>query len=114
MLGRGLDAPPSLPLNIGIVQGHLLCASEEFPLCGSHFPTDLFDFNMKSETFSDHILFGGEEVYKECLENLFDNGQVQIEKVQDGAKFSTFSKHPVSLLITVFFLHLRGKISNKF
>ena len=96
MLGRGLDAPPSLPLNQGIVQGPLLCAADEFPLCGSHFPTELFHSTIKLTRFSDYDLFGGEEVYKESLENLLDSKQLQVEKVQDAAMFTTFSKHPVS------------------
>eukprot|EP00557_Chaetoceros_sp_GSL56_P009931 CAMPEP_0176482538 /NCGR_PEP_ID=MMETSP0200_2-20121128/3429_1 /TAXON_ID=947934 /ORGANISM="Chaetoceros sp., Strain GSL56" /LENGTH=1289 /DNA_ID=CAMNT_0017878861 /DNA_START=172 /DNA_END=4038 /DNA_ORIENTATION=+ len=94
MLGRGLDAPPSLPLNQGIVQGHLLCASDEFPLCGSHFPTEIFHSTIEPTEYSDYDLFGGEEVYRESLENLLDSKQVQVEKVQDVAMFTTFSKHP--------------------
>jgi hypothetical protein len=98
MLGRGLDAPPSLPLNQGIVQGHLLCASEEFPLCGDHFPTELFHSTCKGTKFSDYDLFGGEEVYREALENLLDSKEVQVEKIQDVAMFTTFAKHPVSFV----------------
>lgn len=101
MLGRGLDAPPSLPLNQGIVQGHLLCASDEFPLCGSHFPTELFQSTNKLTRLSDYNLFGGEEVYRESLENLLDSKQVQVEKVQDVARFTTFAKHPVSLFSNI-------------
>jgi len=83
-------------LNAGIVEGHLLCASEEFPLCGNHAVTELL--NARSSTFHlvDFDLFGGETVYNESLENLCDTKQVQKTVVNDNAKFDTFSKHPVS------------------
>ena len=100
MLGRGLDAPPSIPLNVGIVQGHLLCASEEFPLCGTHsiaevLNDDIGDFHV------DHDLFGGKDVYLESLENLCDSKSVQIEKVNGLNMFKTYAKHPVSFNVVL-------------
>jgi len=98
LLGRGLNAPPSIPLNPGIVEGHLLCASEEFPLCGNHAVTELLNGVSARFQHIDSDLFGGESVYNESLENLCDTQQVQTEKVNDMVKFDTFSKHPVSSL----------------
>lgn len=95
MLGRGLDAPPSIPLNVGIVQGHLLCASEEFPLCGDHAITDVLNCN-DSTFHADHDLFGGEDVYLESLENLCDRKSVQVGTVNSSKNIKTYSKHSVS------------------
>ena len=95
LLGRGLDAPPSIPLNVGIVQGHILCASEEFPVCGNHSVTEVLNGNLG--TFHvDYDLFGGKDVYLESLENLCDSKCVQMEKVNGLQKFITYAKHSVS------------------
>jgi len=125
LLQRGLSAPPSIPLNAGIVQGHLLCASEEFPLCGSHAITELLNGEAANFHLVDHDLFGSEDVYRyvvlgtsicfvysytvdlrthpvsprDALENLCDSKQVQPERVNDLNKFKTYSKHPVSFSI---------------
>jgi hypothetical protein len=82
-------------LNAGIVEGHLLCGSEEFPLCGNHAVTELLNASSRFHLV-DSDLFGGETVYNESLENLCDTKQVQKTVVNDNAKFDTFSKHPVS------------------
>lgn len=75
--------------------GHLLCASEEFPLCGDRVVTDVLHCDERF-SISDNELFGGEEVYKESLENLIDEKQIQISQVNGMVKFKTYSKHPVS------------------
>ncbi len=105
LLGRGLDAPPSIPLNVGIVQGHLLCASEEFPLCGDHPITEVLHGDLGHFT-ADSDLFGGKDVYLESLENLCDNKNVQVEIVSGQNKFKTYAKHPVSFSFMFSFLLL--------
>ena len=99
MLGRGLSAPPAVPLNAGIVTGHLLCASEEFPLVGSYAVTSALNagnstiYNGKSD-LSDHDLFGSEETYNEAFENLLDRKQIRLEKINDTTSIDAYSIHP--------------------
>jgi hypothetical protein len=81
--------------------GHLLCASEEFPLCGDRVVTDVLNCEERF-SLSDTGLFGGEEVYKESLENLIDEKQIQTSQVNGMVKFTTYSKHPVSNFVQSF------------
>lgn len=81
--------------------GHLLCASEEFPLCGDRVVTDVLHCK-ESFSLSDTDLFGGLEVYKESLENLIDEKQIQTTQVNGMVKFTTYSKHPVSNFVKSF------------
>jgi DEAD/DEAH box helicase domain-containing protein len=97
LLGRGLSAPPAVPLNASIVSGHLLCASEEFPLVGNYSVTNILSSDPQhkdDQAISDYDLFGCEETYKEAFENLLDKGHIRLEKINQGADIDTYSKHP--------------------
>ena len=96
LLGRGLSAPPAVPLNTGIVSGHLLCASEEFPLVGKHSVASVFNARTSEDNYSlsDYDLFGSEETYTEAFEILSDKGSIVFQKVSDCTNIETYSKHP--------------------
>ncbi len=107
LLGRGLAAPPSVPLNTGIMTSHLLCAAEEFPLCGKHSIAESLCFDRNDNTeheLSDFDLFGG-EVYEESLENLLDRKQVQVGAINSHNKFKTYINHPVSFPLEFNFMY---------
>lgn len=112
LMGRGLLSPPCIPLNHGIVEGHMLCASDEFPLCGKSSIEDLIltednvnkSFNM---IIPDWDLFGGQNVYDDSIETLVDRGLIRKEQIKGKTSISTYSKHPVSIMspsINCFFL----------
>ena len=99
-MGRGLLSPPSVPLNPGIVTGHLLCAADEFPLVGEHSVVHVLNMTLVSNALiSDFDLFGSKSVYREALENLLDRGA--IEESQQITGMNTYVKHPVSLMSTM-------------
>ena len=81
LLGRAISAALSIPINTWLVQGHLLCASKEYPLTGtlpvsilSNRPS-LHDNEKHERILNDRDLFGA--TYDEALENLLRNGSVQ-------------------------------------
>ena len=110
----GLSAPPSVPLNAGIVQGHILCAGAEFPITGNNPITVLLEGIVDKSNvdgcdtkplLSDCDLFGSEIVYSECIETLLDKGLLKRENVgtvvrginnDTSFKLNVFSTHPVS------------------
>ena len=97
LLGRGLSSPPAIPLNAGIVSGHMLCAADEFPLVGKYPVTSILyseETIFGSSLSSDHDLFGSEETYIEALESLIDRGCVLMQKHNILADVETYSTHP--------------------
>ena len=113
LMSRGLSAPPSLPLNVGIVQGHLLCAGSEFPLTGDLPITTLLGTNdtqnnsgerrIKKYSFPpDSDLFGSKEIYEESARRLLTRGSLVKEftnfmnKEQKSVKLQILKSHPVS------------------
>ncbi len=76
-----------MPIYPGLVQGHLLCAGEEFPLAGS---LNVSVIQSTGETpgglLSDENLFGSIEVYREALETLVSQGSVIEEYVAIAGK----------------------------
>jgi DEAD/DEAH box helicase domain-containing protein len=50
LLGKGFSAPNIIPFTGGLVQGHLLCASDEFPLTGTHPVTVILGEAMNTNT----------------------------------------------------------------
>ena len=67
-----------MPIYPGLVQGHLLCAGQEFPLAGNVSATAIQSVEMSPdpELLSDESLFGSKDVYKEALENLVSQGNM--------------------------------------
>eukprot|EP00970_Alexandrium_tamarense_P005931 scaffold996_cov190-Alexandrium_tamarense.AAC.6 len=102
LLRRGVDVPPSLPLNGSVVQGHLLAAGAEFPLCGVLSVTTLLNEHEESITDcpSDEELLGGQTVYQESVELLMQKGGLLTTKLVHavsaaGEKCAVFETHPV-------------------
>jgi DEAD/DEAH box helicase domain-containing protein len=84
LLTQSLTTVPSMPFNFGIVQGHMLCASEEFPLMGSLPWTTLqqtVDIKSASSMMCDYELFGSTLMYEEALQMLVSAGSVVKETV---------------------------------
>ncbi len=100
MLGRGLSAPPAVPLTSSIVCGHLLCAAEEFPLVGAgHSVASIIcESAQENENFtlSDCELFGSEEIYTEAIDIILERKQITVEKVNRGTNvdIELYSIHP--------------------
>ncbi|KAL3943355.1 MAG: hypothetical protein SGBAC_002596 [Bacillariaceae sp.] len=86
LLSRGLTAPLCMPIYPGLVQGHLLCAGQEFPLTGhanvlTIQSTQDPDTLKEKDLLSDYDLFGSEDIYEEALETLQVQGAVKKETV---------------------------------
>lgn len=102
LLTRGLTAPLSMPIYPGLVQGHLLCAGQEFPLAGHNNvltiqSTEDLDKSREKDLLCDYDLFGSEEVYREALETLQVQGAVQKETIgvrSDEGSAVVFKTHP--------------------
>jgi DEAD/DEAH box helicase domain-containing protein len=97
LLGQGMSDPCIIPMNSGIVQAHLLCASEEFPLTGELAATALLNVEHVSIP-SDHSLFGGEALYKDAIEQLISNGSIIKEtfgvSLSDRTELSLYKARP--------------------
>ena len=87
LLRIGTSLPASMPLNPGLVQEHLLCAGQEFPLTGSLRVTDLINpsslqcINHRQDLLCDAKLFGSETMYNEAIETLMVKGSLIREDV---------------------------------
>ena len=87
LLGKGVVAPPSLPINGGLLQGHLVCASSEFPLGGDLPVTSTLQSHESGFVLNDHALFGGQEAYEDAIEELKSSGSVVREIVATGISY---------------------------
>lgn len=91
-----------MPIYPGLVQGHLLCAGQEFPLTGSANvlmiqSTQDQDQLKNRDLLCDYDLFGSEDIYLEALETLQVNGAVQKETIAvrtEEGKAIIFKTHP--------------------
>lgn len=75
LLTNGLDAPPAVPVNAGLLQNHLLCAGEEYSLVGENSITTLLTSERREPVRSqivDRDLFSG-ALYDECIEKLLQD-----------------------------------------
>lgn len=110
----GVDTPAALPINGTVIQGHLLCAGEEFPLTGNKPVSCLLnEVGVESTCFDAdcRLLAPTKEAYNDNVEYLAKKGlmtpkQVSVvsgkkrNKKSDGVhKISVHSTHPVSLLM---------------
>ncbi|MGK3741680.1 MAG: ATP-dependent helicase YprA (DUF1998 family) [Bacillariaceae sp.] len=99
LLSRGLSAPLSMPIYPGLVQGHLICAGNEFPLTGRFNVSAIQSVEVKpvEGLLSDEELFGSKGVYLEALEDLTSKDSLYKENkiaVFGGESISVFKTHP--------------------
>ena len=85
LLSHILSIPASVPVNVGLVEGHMLCAGEEYPLVGRSRVTCLASCSDEvtggNSLLNDHELLGGEEHYREARSLLVSNGSLLEETV---------------------------------
>jgi len=103
LLTNGLDAPPAVPVNAGLLQNHLLCAGKEYPLVGENSITKLLTSERKKPLQSkmiDRALFAG-ALYDECIDKLLRDrlvteGKNTVADGEDGKDqmITTYSTHP--------------------
>ena len=104
LLTRGLTLPISMPINVGLVRGHLLCAGSEYPLTGKFAVTRLFETRSCKDSIvvlNDYELFGSQEIFEGALAVLKSTGLMKEENCQvasgEYSSMATFKTHPVSL-----------------
>ena len=77
LLSKGPSSSISIPFQEDLVQGHLLCASEEFPLMGSTSIANITGLLVDDQRMSDSDLFG--TTYDDALNFLISSGAVTEE-----------------------------------
>jgi hypothetical protein len=74
-----------MPIYPGLVQGHLLCTGQEFPLVGQWNVATITSTSSSSSELvgllSDESLFGSKQVYQKALETLLSQGSITEETV---------------------------------
>jgi len=86
LFGKGALSTLSISLAGGLVQGHMACASLEFPLTGNLPIAAVFEVeHFHGEVPSDRDLFGGGQFYDEALESLKSFGSVTEESLPGTA-----------------------------
>jgi DEAD/DEAH box helicase domain-containing protein len=67
-----------MPIYPGLVQGHLLCAGQEFPLAGPLNVSAIVQHSLEHERFEELLgdgdLCGSKHVYQEVLDGLMSQG----------------------------------------
>jgi DEAD/DEAH box helicase domain-containing protein len=106
LLSRGLDAPPSIPINTGILQGHLLCAGTEYPLVGDQSVVALLSSASEDplrSKMTDRKLFS-ENIYDEVHEKLKQDRLLCENAVtlRTSSAIHAYSTHPVSDCLGLF------------
>ncbi|GKY92132.1 hypothetical protein MPSEU_000184600 [Mayamaea pseudoterrestris] len=93
LLGRGLSPSCSIPITSDLVQSHLLCASEEFPLTKEH-PISVILGEKEINCLLDRQLFG-REVFDEAFDELLSaRGLVDTQiNIPDGSSVSAYQAH---------------------
>ena len=84
LLAKGISSNNTIPLSSpGLVQGHLLCASEEYPLAGNWSIAQILQMqeSEKGTIPRDMDLFGGKAIYEDALEALKCSRSVVAEPV---------------------------------
>lgn len=110
LLNRGLSVAASVPVNVGLVEGHLLCAGEEYPLTGEERVTILqccsemesFD----KELLNDCGLLGAAVNYTEAVDVLVSAGSLVAEVVPLSnhgpcKNLKVYTTHPVRSTVNV-------------
>ena len=105
LLSRGVEAPPTLPINTTVIQGHMLCAGDEFPLTGDQPVSCLLNEVNVNERFpADSEIFGLSH-YHTNIAYLAKRGLLSCQRVgvasshkecDRGDSMSVYATHPVS------------------
>jgi DEAD/DEAH box helicase domain-containing protein len=102
LLSRGRSALVSMPINVGLVQGHLLCAGEEYPLTGKLPINTLFATEVDQgelRILNDFDLFGSESIFRESTDGLVSTGlmkEATLPVATSKKQITVFKTHPVS------------------
>lgn len=104
ILSKAVGASSALPISGSVLQGHLLCAGEEFPLTGSESVSCLLNEirAIRSTCPSDEELFGSGSAYYESVDHLVDKSVLRSKVVravrsnQQVSRFVCHETHPVS------------------
>jgi DEAD/DEAH box helicase domain-containing protein len=111
LLNRGLSVAASVPVNVGLVEGHLLCAGEEYPLTGEERVTILQCCSVMEsfdkELLNDCGLLGAAVNYKEAVDVLVSAGSLVAEVVPLSnhgpcKNLKVYTTHPVRSTVNVF------------
>jgi DEAD/DEAH box helicase domain-containing protein len=104
LLSCGLSVPTVVPLNVGLTEGHMLCAGKEYPLTGQMPVTNLLSGSLDEShhhlVMSDYDLLGSELVYCEALATLVSVGSLVKETVPlthaECKQMTVYTTHSVS------------------
>ena len=104
LLNRGLSVAASVTVNLGLVEGHLLCAGEEYPLTGEERVTVLQSCSemesFESKLLNDCDLLGAAVHYTEAVDVLVSAGSLVAEVVPVSnhgpcESIKVYTTHPV-------------------
>jgi hypothetical protein len=105
LLSRGVEAPPTLPINTTVIQGHMLCAGDEFPLTGDQPVSCLLNEVNVNERFPADSEIFGLSYYHTNIAYLAKRGLLSCQRVgvasshkecDRGDSVSVYATHPVS------------------
>lgn len=81
LFGAGQSVPNTIPLRGDLVEGHLLCASEEFPLTGSIPVTAIVESSIQDTSCPCDCDLFGPNVYNEYIDSLKLSGSIVAEEI---------------------------------
>jgi DEAD/DEAH box helicase domain-containing protein len=104
LVGQGRTALVSMPINMGLIQGHLLCAGDEYPLAAAGSVATLFSNERVNQdhcpVLSDCDLFGSTDVFRAAIDGLISSGMMNETALPvaglENKKVNVFKTHPVS------------------
>ena len=108
----GVDAPSALPINGTVMQGHLLCAGEEFGLTGER-PVSCLLNESKSRSFPKdcEILGPCPNIYKDNVEYLVKKGLLSCKQVDVASSYQAITKSNAVDSISVYSTHPVSRLS---
>jgi DEAD/DEAH box helicase domain-containing protein len=83
IFNNGVNVTPSLPTIGTVLQGHLLCAGEEFPLTGNQPVACILNETPEKGVYCppDALIFGSPEAYNEGVDNLTQKSLLRTKTV---------------------------------
>lgn len=104
LVGQGRTALVSMPINVGQIQGHLLCAGDEYPLAATGSIATLFSHERVNQdqcaVLSDCDLFGSKVIFRAAIDGLISSGMMNETALPSTGlqekKMIVFKTHPVS------------------